>query len=305
MRIFKNRGDFYFSKTNKEKSNEQKILIFALVFIVVFTVVFLLITAVKNDFSAKEFFRPDDLEASNEYIQEEAPLPEVEGKTNFIATVNSEGKLLFVSLIQVDLDNLSYKCSFLRADTVYDGNTFSSIYSNSSAENLKTAVETLLNTSFDYYFDMSSTAFADFYDEMGKVSIPFPSEIKYKSNSSEVPYSVKIKAGEQSVSGTVFINLIRYYLDTESYNAANELMLNSMLQHMNGENLAKSEDLFNTFITSSESNISVRVFSLASDALEVLCDGRSAVKIYSAQAEYDGVNISKEGLKSIKGYFVK
>ena len=30
MRIFKNRGDIYFSKTNKKKSTEQKILLIAL-----------------------------------------------------------------------------------------------------------------------------------------------------------------------------------------------------------------------------------------------------------------------------------
>ena len=34
MRIFKNRGDIFFSKTNKEKSTEQKILLIALVIIV-------------------------------------------------------------------------------------------------------------------------------------------------------------------------------------------------------------------------------------------------------------------------------
>ena len=34
MRIFKNRGDIYFSKTNKKKSTEQKILLIALTIMV-------------------------------------------------------------------------------------------------------------------------------------------------------------------------------------------------------------------------------------------------------------------------------
>ena len=52
MRIFKNRGDIYFSKTNKKKSTEQKILLIALTVIVLFSVVFMFIVGAKNDFSA-------------------------------------------------------------------------------------------------------------------------------------------------------------------------------------------------------------------------------------------------------------
>ncbi len=56
MRIFKNRGDIYFSKSNKEKSTEQRILIIALAVIIAFTVIFVLALSIKNDFSAKKFF---------------------------------------------------------------------------------------------------------------------------------------------------------------------------------------------------------------------------------------------------------
>ena len=47
MRIFKNRGDIYFSKTNKKKSTEQKILLIALTVIVLFSVVFMFIVGAK------------------------------------------------------------------------------------------------------------------------------------------------------------------------------------------------------------------------------------------------------------------
>lgn len=48
MRIFKNRGDIYFSKTNKKKSTEQKILLIALTVIVLFSVVFMFIVGAKK-----------------------------------------------------------------------------------------------------------------------------------------------------------------------------------------------------------------------------------------------------------------
>ena len=61
MRIFKNRGDIFFSKTNKEKSTEQKILLIALVIIVLFSLVFMICVGAKNDFSVKKFFEPENL----------------------------------------------------------------------------------------------------------------------------------------------------------------------------------------------------------------------------------------------------
>ena len=96
MRIFKNRGDIFFSKTNKEKSTEQKILIIALVVIVIFSVIFLFVVGAKNDFSAKKFFEPEDLSTTVETTEHEVVLPQVSGKTNYIITVSDESNLLLV-----------------------------------------------------------------------------------------------------------------------------------------------------------------------------------------------------------------
>lgn len=305
MRIFKNRGDIYFSKTNKERSAEQRFLIIALVLIVFFTIIFMAVLAVKSNFSAREFFKPENVEITQQYVQEEVQLPEVSGKNNYAVMVSSEDNLLFVSLIQVDLDTVSYKCATLSADTVSDGNSLSEIYKRSGGENVKNAVETLLNTYFDYYIDMSSKSFANMYDEMGSVNYPVLSDIRHKNNSSDVPYSVKIKAGEQKINGDTFVNLTRYYIENSQYSTANDLMLNAMLQHMNSDNFEKSEDLFSLLVTSSSTNISVRNFSMADDALTVLTDDRTGVTVYSADVEYKNNEFTKKSLKSIKGYFAK
>lgn len=305
MRIFKNRGDIYFSKTNKERSAEQRFLIIALVLIVLFTIVFMAVIAVKSNFSAREFFKPENVEITQQYVQEEIQLPEVSGKNNYAVMVSSEDNLLFVSLIQVDLDNISYKCATLSADTVSDGNSLSEIYKRSGGENVKNAVETLLNTYFDYYIDMSAKSFANMYDEMGSVNYPVLNDIRHKNNSADVPYSVKIKAGEQKINGDTFVSLTRYYIENSQYSSANDLMLNAMLQHMNSDNFEKSEDLFSQLVTSSATNISVRNFSMADDALTVLTDDRTGVTVYSADVEYKNNEFTKKSLKSIKGYFAK
>lgn len=306
MRIFKNRGDIYFSKINKKKSAEQKILILALAVILIFTVIFVVFLSVKYDFSAKKFFAPDNLEISQVTDEGEEPLPQVSGKNNFITLVNSDENLLFVILTQVDMDNISYKVCTLRADTVCDGKSLKDIFKQSGAQNVKQAAESLLGTDFDFYISMSNTQYADFFDELGDFYYPVLSDIKFKSSSNDANYSLKLNAGEQKLNGSQVINLIRYYLDEENNSSpANDLVLNCLSQQINSDNLEKSEELFRFFITNADTNITVRDFSLAGDDLKVLSDYRTGASLYSAQAEYENGSVNAQSLQKIKGYFVK
>lgn len=306
MRIFKNRGDIYFSKTNKKKSAEQRILIIALIIIVIFTLIFVSVLAVKNDFSAKKFFSPDDIQITQSEEEQEEQLPQVSGKNNFITFVSQDDNLLFAILIQVDLDNISYKVSTLKASTVCDGSSLFDIYKQSGAQNVQKAVESLLGTDFDYYISMESNKFSEFFDELGDFNYPVLSDIKFKSSNKDTGYSIRLKAGEQKLSGNHVVNLLRYYLDEENNSsAANDLILNSLLQKINSKNAQKSESLFRLFMTSADTNITVRDFSMAGDGLVVLSNDRTGAGAYSAVAEYNGSNISKESLQKIKGYFVK
>ena len=305
MRIFKNRGDIYFSKNNKEKSAEQRFLIAALALIVVFTFIFVVFVGVKNDFSAKEFFKPDNIETTHAF-KDEQQLPSVSGKSNFISVVSEDENLLFVSLVQVDLDSVSYKVSNLKAQTVCDGKPLSDIFKDGGVQNVQNAVESLLDIKFDYYIHLEKAKYNEFFNEMGRVNYPVLSEIKFRDNESPVPYSARFKAGEQKLDGSQIINLTRYYLEEENNTeAANELMLVCLSQQINPENLKKSDELFSLFMELSETNITIRDFSVAGDGITVLSDERSGVKVYSAAAEYDADSLSSESLQKIKGYFVK
>ena len=210
MRIFKNRGDIFFSKTNKEKSTEQKILLIALVIIVLFSLVFMICVGAKNDFSVKKFFEPENLSTTQAVEESTIELPQVSGKTNYIVTVSEKESLLFVELIQVDFDNTSYKVCTLKPSTEYDGSTLSYIYSHSGVQNVKSAVENMFSTSIDYYIDFEKDKFADYYDSLGEVNYAVSSDIKYKNNKTTVPYTVRIKAGEQVIKGSQAVNLVRY-----------------------------------------------------------------------------------------------
>lgn len=306
MRIFKNRGDIYISKINKKRSAETKFLIIALAVIVAFTIIFLLILGIKNDFSVKKFFAPDDIK-SVEYEEEEEPLPQLTGKNNFIIAVSKNNKLLFTELVQADLENKAYKVATLKSDTVIDGVPLEKTFEASGILNVQKAIETYAGVSFDYYIQLESDAFAELFDAMGDFSYPIASEIKYSEKESDITYTLRIKEGEQKLKGMQIVNMVRYYIDKENnISAANDLLLNSMIRQMNGDNLQNSEKLFTQFITQAQTNITVRDFSIASNKLAVLCDERTALTAYSAVVQYNDDNtIKKESLQKFKGYFVK
>lgn len=309
MRIFKNRGDIYFSKTNKEKSKEQKILFIALIAIIAVTVIFVGILCITNDFSAKKFFAPDELPTDNKITvdyEDEIDLPEVSGKTNYAVMLKKEDILLFTILIQSDMDNKAFKVSTLKGDTQIDGNSLSDIFASSGAQNVMTAVENELGCDFDYYMAIDSNDYADFFDMLGKVNYPILNDIKYKEENSKVTYSLKIKSGEQSIDGKSFVNLIRYYIDSENnFSQANELVLAALAQQLNSENMADSDDMFKNFVKIADTNITVRDFSVSSDKLIVISNDQSAMGVYNAALQYDENKISDEGLKKVKSYFVK
>lgn len=307
MRIFKNRGDIFFSKTNKEKSSEQRFLIIALVLIVIFSVIFVFVTAVKNDFSAKEFFKPDNISVTENVSENEIDiLPQVSGKNNFIVLVGEENNLLFAGIIQTDMDNVAYKASMLRADTVVEGEKLGMIFKKSGAENVKKAVESLLNTSIDYYISMESDKFTEVYEKFGEINYPVINSIKYKNNDTAVPFSVRVKEGEQSLKGSQIIGLMRYYLDVEKKpSLANDIMITILTQQINENNYENKDELFEKFIASSKTNITVKNYSMAEESLIVLSNENTGVKVYNAPAEYKNNKITKDSIKEVRGYFVK
>ena len=239
MRIFKNRGDIFFSKTNKEKSTEQKILLIALVIIVLFSLVFMICVGAKNDFSVKKFFEPENLSTTQAVEESTIELPQVSGKT-------------------------------------------------------------------DYYIDFEKDKFADYYDSLGEVNYAVSSDIKYKNNKTTVPYTVRIKAGEQVIKGSQAVNLVRYYLESgNNQSGANDILLTSLSKQLNAENFVEKDSFFQDFVTKANTNITVRDYAAADDKITVLCNSQNGISIYGAEIKYKNNKITKKTLQKAKGYFTK
>ena len=99
---------------------------------------------------------------------------------------------------------------------------------------------------------------------------------------------------------------MRYYLDVEKKpSLANDIMLTILTQQINENNYENKDELFEKFIASSKTNITVKNYSMAEDSLIVLSNENTGVKVYNAPAEYKNNKITKDSIKEVRGYFVK
>ena len=77
MKIFKNRGDIYLSKSRTGADREQHILLGILAAVLLVSVVVVLYVGAKNDFSAKKFFAPDQTVAISQTADDTTAPPEL------------------------------------------------------------------------------------------------------------------------------------------------------------------------------------------------------------------------------------
>lgn len=305
LRIFKNRGDIYIPRTKFKSDIEQKILLAGLSFVLIFTAVFVTFIAFKYDFSAQKFFKPDNMEIVEN--TDEEILPEVSGKHNYLFILNNgqTDEMYFSSLIQVDMDAVSYKICTLDKNTQIDGKTIEEIYLNTGAAGLMNSMSTHFGINMDYYISESTDNFSDMFDAMGRVNYIVNADVKYK-DTSRYGFNIKIKEGEQNLDGDKASKLMRYYLVKEkNYSAVNDILLNSLSQQINAESFEKRERLFSVFIEKSETNITVKNFTQDLDNLKVLSSDTTGVNVYNVETGYDGWNVNDASLANIKAYFAK
>lgn len=304
MRLFKNRGDIYIPQTKFKSDREQKILFAALAFIVAFTLVFVTVFGIKYDFSAKNFFRPETINEA-EYT-ETKNLPNVSGKSNFLFLLkNKDNSDVYIcSLIQVDLDTLSYKCCSIDSKTLVGGESIEEIYKKGNAGNVVNALNELFGIEIDYFIDQNLKQYEDIFDYMGSINYTVAEDIRYKDNS-YYGFNIKLKSGDQKIDGNHAAKVMRYYLSQGRYDLISDFMINALSQQINTENFEKREKIFSKFIDNCITNVTIRNYNDAVDALKVLSDETTGVSVYTASPIYEGNSIISSSIDDIRGYFVK
>ncbi len=305
MRIFKNRGDIYVPSTKFKSDLEQKILLCLLAFIILFTAVFLLVFGIKYNFSAKEFFAPNNMEIEQEDVADQ--LPAVSGKTDllFVMSNKNTNEMLLCAIFQADMDTVSYKACTLSPNTETDSGSLAEIYNSSGASGVANSINKLIGIDIDYYIDESYDDYKKMFDSMGSVNYTVLDDVKYK-DTDKYGYNIKIKAGDQKLDGDNAEKLLRYYVSQENnFSAANDILLAAASQHINDTNFENRESLFSKMIELSNTNITVKDFTDNLNNLKVLSSSTTGVSVYSAVAQYDGNALTSSSISDILGYFAK
>lgn len=309
MRFFKNRGDIYISKSGNKKGREEKILFCVLSIIIIFTIVFVVLLSQRYD-SVSQFFAEGEVSASQaENEMSEEALPKIEGKTNFLffETDDEDSVIHYVFLIQADKDACAYKVSALSPDMMIDKQSLNEIYSLGAGASLQTKLTEYFGFEIDYYARFERSSFIEFINEMGSFIYPSTYDVKFNGGSGDDTYNLRLREGEQNIDAKHLSNLLRYFIqEKKSYETANEILLYALTGLFNEDNLEDKDSLFRLFISSSSTNITVRDFSQATDALTVFCKQNQSITVYSSTAKYNNKNVmAQESVKDIKGYFSK
>lgn len=292
-------------KTKFKSDVEQKVLISILAFIIVFTTVFVIFIGFKYDFSAKKFFKPDDLKVVA--VENDDVLPQVSGKKNYLFIMNNEDtkEMYFCTVIQVDLDTLSYKAATIKNDTQIEGKKLSEIYANAGGAGVQTNLNAYLGINIDYYVDESVNNFSDWFDSLGKVNYTLIDDVRYK-DTSRYGFNIKLKSGEQVLDGDKASKLLRYFAgEGNNISAVNDIFLAALSQQINAENYDQREKLFNVFIEKSETNFTVKDFTESVDGLKVLSDDTTGVNVYNVNTSCENGKLTEQSLSDIKAYFAK
>lgn len=305
MKIFKNRGDIYISKSGYKSSKEEQILLSILAVIVVFTVVFIALLSHKYS-SVADFFSSGEVTTTQVADIGENELPKISGKTNFLVIESNDdnSKINYMYLVQADADNLAYKVSSLSANMKIDGKRILDVYLEGGGPAVQTQLTEFFGFNIDYYAQFTTSNFVELANKMGTFIYPVGSTIRFDGGKDDDTYSIRLREGENNIDGRKFTNLIRYYTaDKKNFENANIVILYALTGLFNEENLDKCDMLFRTFISNSSTNITVRDFENSKDKLTVFSKKNKDITIYSAAVEYENNELTKESVQNVKGYF--
>lgn len=308
MKIFKNRGDFYLSKSGYKSSREERILVSFLIVIIILTIVFIVMMNQKYA-SVKDFFAEGEISTTVENNAEDIVLPQISGKTNYLLmeTDEEQSNIHYIFLIQADKDSLAYKVNALSPDMKIEDTDLIDIFELGGGASLQSKLTEYFGFEIDYYAQFKVDDFIEFANKMGSFVYPSNEKIRFTGGNGDDTYTIHVNEGEQNVNGKMLSNLLRYYsCDNVNFSVANEVMLYALTGLFNQDNYNSAESLFRLFISSSSTDVTVRDFENGKNAIQVFCYKNNDITVYSSTAVYDDkLALTQDSVKEIKGYFSK
>ena len=223
---------------HREKRNRRKLII---LFSIVFTIIFVasLVTFINERSKPIE---SDDEESEITYVADNL---KEEVSILFVGASTNENTPLFASVITLNTKTKVFTIVCFDPNLGVDA---------SKGDKLVAAVETKYNTEIDRYCIVTQEQFKPFITAMGKYNV----NIKETINYSDSEYTLSLLPGQQTLNCDNFFKYIRYMATSgtdSAYKAQAGVIGDYISQKLNETNSAKGQDLYESLVNNSSSDI--------------------------------------------------
>lgn len=212
---------------------------------------------------------PDTSEASSG-VSSEKPAT---GKQNILlGCTDDEGeRLLLLFLIQADMDHKQFYIAALPSEayTKVDSqrDTLQELYTAGGISGLREAVETLGEIKVDRYLILTQTQMEKALDRLGTLPYTVDRDLDYAKGG----LTIRIRQGEQSLSGAMILQLMQYPAWEEgekySYTVRADLLGAVLRQLLIPERLERGEDVFESLVKDARTDIAAQDYADSASAL--------------------------------------
>ncbi len=262
-----------FSSPEKQKKKRAAAFISAFaVFVVVLGGVSVLLFMDSIDFNLNNLIGKKTEEEMEDTTEEpvKTTAVEVQDSSVLLTIYSSQSKLTGLYMISSHADSKEITVQMLDLNTNVDGESFASHFKNSGMSGLKAAVESHVGYKTDRYIKQSETSLKKIIGKIGNVNILIPQRIQDKSQGN----SLYLEAGEQSLTGDLFLKYL-YYADGNEEEKAIAALVSSTLQSL--YKTQKNNSVLSFIFNESETDFSI-VDSAADGIIPMFVSLRGSVK---------------------------
>ena len=217
-----------FTSEQKLKARRTRAFILAFAaFVLVFGAASVLLFLHSIDYDLNNLISPEETTAAPEETTTGVlETVQVQNADVFYVCVDSDDSLVLLSVVSADAkaERISV-CTLSPADTAaYSGetSTFSAIYQKYGLAGLRESVASALGISLERYVKQTETQLRQVIGEIGDISVNVPASIEYRG----ADYTLFLDAGEQSLTGDLFVKYIRYSAVAQQADAVCALVQN-------------------------------------------------------------------------------
>lgn len=187
---------------------------------------------------------------------------------------DTKENLTLLAVVQTDAKNHTIFVSSLETDngaSAQNGVSFQTVFAKNGLAGLKNAVSSAYGIQFDRYIKMTESNLKKAISSIGDISLQIPSAIAYRGTD----YSLFLDAGEQTLTGDLFVKYLRY-AEGDAKSAAAAALVQGTLQSLDGKN---RERQFNTLFNLSDTDFSIVDLTDSNGLVEVYVALRDSVSV--------------------------